>query len=405
MAVTHTAVCPLPLAGITVVAVEHAIAAPFATRQLADLGARVIKIERPGEGDFARHYDDKVLGMSSHFVWTNRSKESVALDLKAPAAAEVLRRLLARADVFVQNLAPGAIDRLGFGAAYLSAACPRLIRVNLSGYGTSGPYRDRKAYDLLVQCEAGLPAITGTPDTPCRAGIAVADIAAAMYAFSGALAALFERERTGIARAVDVAMLDALGEWMGFPAYYAAYGGTAPARTGTAHPTVYPYGPFRCGDGATVFVSVQNEREWERFCAVLLDNAELAEDPRFATNALRSANRGPLSMLIEGAFATASAEQVLARLDAAQIACARLNEVLDFWRHPQHEARDRWRTIDSPAGPVAALTPPIEFEGVSPRMGPIPAVGEHTSAVLAEIGFTDGEIVALAADGVIGIGG
>jgi len=280
-----------------------------------------------------------------------------------------------------------------------------LIRVNLSGYGTSGPYRDRKAYDLLVQCEAGLPAITGTPDTPCRAGIAVADIAAAMYAFSGALAALFERERTGIARAVDVAMLDALGEWMGFPAYYAAYGGTAPARTGTAHPTVYPYGPFRCGDGATVFVSVQNEREWERFCAVLLDNAELAEDPRFATNALRSANRGPLSMLIEGAFATASAEQVLVRLDAAQIACARLNEVLDFWRHPQHEARDRWRTIDSPAGPVAALTPPIEFEGVSPRMGPIPAVGEHTSAVLAEIGFTDGEIVALAADGVIGIGG
>jgi len=405
MAVTHAAVCPLPLAGITVVAVEHAIAAPFATRQLADLGARVIKIERPGEGDFARHYDDKVLGMSSHFVWTNRSKESVALDLKAPAAAEVLRRLLARADVFVQNLAPGAIDRLGFGAAYLSAACPRLIRVNLSGYGTSGPYRDRKAYDLLVQCEAGLPAITGTPDTPCRAGIAVADIAAAMYAFSGALAALFERERTGIARAVDVAMLDALGEWMGFPAYYAAYGGTAPARTGTAHPTVYPYGPFRCGDGATVFVSVQNERERERFCAMLLDNAELSEDPRFATNALRSANRGPLSMLIEGAFATASAEQVLARLDAAQIACARLNEVLDFWRHPQHEARDRWRTIDSPAGPVAALTPPIEFEGVSPRMGPIPAVGEHTSAVLAEIGFTDGEIVALAADGVIGIGG
>lgn len=404
MTAAHTAPSPLPLTGVTVVAVEHAIAAPFATRQLADLGARVIKIERPGEGDFARHYDDKVLGLSSHFVWTNRSKESVALDLKAPTAAEILRRLLARADVFVQNLAPGAIDRLGFGAAYLSSACPRLIRVNLSGYGTGGPYRDRKAYDLLVQCEAGLPTITGTPATPCRAGIAVADIAAAMYAFSGTLAALFERERTGVARAVDVAMLDALGEWMGFPAYYAGYGGTAPARTGAAHPTVYPYGPFRCGDGATVFVSVQNEREWERFCSELLGKAVSAADPRFATNALRSANRDELKALIEHAFAAMSASDVLTRLDAAQIACAKLNDVLDFWQHPQHEARGRWRTVDSPAGPIAALAPPIDLEGIAPRMGAIPSVGQHTRTVLAEVGFTEAEIAAFATAGVIEIG-
>lgn len=403
MPTAHSDSAAPPLTGITVVAVEQAIAAPFATRQLADLGARVIKIERPGEGDFARGYDAKVLGLSSHFVWTNRAKESVALDLKAPAATEVLRRLLERADVFVQNLAPGAIDRLGFGAAYLSAACPQLIRVNLSGYGAGGPYRDRRAYDILVQCEAGLPAITGTPETPCRAGIAVADIAAAMYAFAGTLAALYERERTGIARAVDVAMLDALGEWMGFPAYYAAYGGNAPPRAGAAHPTVYPYGPFRCGDGAKVFISVQNEREWRRFCGDVLANAELANDPRFLTNALRSAHRAELDPIIEGAFAAASAADVLSRLDAAQIACARMNDVLDFWRHPQLAARGRWHTVGSPAGPIAALVPPIDLEGVAPRMGAIPAVGEHTHAVLAEIGYADDEIAALAASGIIGL--
>jgi formyl-CoA transferase len=394
-----------PLAGITVVAVEHAIAAPFATRQLADLGARVIKIERPGEGDFARGYDATVRGLSSHFVWANRSKESVALDLKSAAATGILRRLLARADVFVQNLAPGAIDRLGFGADYLSVHCPQLIRVNLSGYGSSGPYRDRRAYDLLVQCEAGLASVTGTADTPCRAGIAVADIAAAMYAFAGTLAALFERERTGVARAVDVTMLDALGEWMGFPAYYATYGGKAPGRTGAAHPTVYPYGPFRCGDGASVFLSVQNDREWPRFCAEVLQTPDLAGDPRFLTNALRSSHRAELDRIIEGAFAAAAAGDVLARLDAAQIACGRLNGVADLWKHPQLEARGRMRTVASPIGELTALAPPIELEGVSPRMDPIPAVGEQTRAVLAEIGYADGEIAELAAAGVVGVVG
>lgn len=379
----------LPLAGVTVVALEQAVAAPFATRQLADLGARVIKVERPGDGDFARAYDATARGQSSHFVWLNRTKESIALDLKDDADRAVLDRLLDRADVFVQNLAPGAAERLGLGADALTARHPRLIVCGISGYGTTGPYRDKKAYDLLVQCEAGLPSITGGPDEPAKAGIAVADIAAGMYAFTGVLTALYEREHTGRGGAFEVSMLEALGEWMGFPYYWTAYGGVPPVRSGARHATIAPYGPFGAGDGGQVFLAVQNQREWEVLCRDVLARPELTEDARYATNPDRFAHRTELEAEITDAFSELTSDQVLERLDRAGIANAMLRDMAGFADHPQLRARDRWREVDSPGGPLRALLPPVTVPGREPAMGPIPRVDQHGPAIRAEVGMAE----------------
>ncbi len=381
-----------PLDGITVVSLEQVIAGPFATRQLAELGARVIKIERPGTGDAARGYDRAVKGLSSHFVWVNRSKESLALDVKRPEAKAVLEKLIAKADVFLQNLAPGAVERLGLGAEPLRARFPRLVWCGISGYGPQGPYAAKKAYDLLVQCEAGLLSVTGTPEAPSKAGIPVADIAAGMYAFSSILAALLRRERTGEGATLDITMFESLGEWMGFPAYFTAYGGVQPPRSGAYHATIVPYGPFRAGDGGTVFLSIQNEREFARFCEVVLEQPRLAEDPRFASGPARLQNRAAMQAEIGQVFSRLTSEEVLARLEAADIANARLNDMHGFWSHPQLEARDRWTQVQSSAGPIDALKPPFNIAGMEPRMDAIPAVGEHTRAILAEIGLTPGEI-------------
>ena len=381
-----------PLQGINVLALEQVIAGPFATRQLAELGARVIKIERPGDGDAARTYDRTVNGQSSHFVWTNRSKESLTLDVKHPAAKPVLQKLLERADVFVQNLAPGAVERLGLGAATLRQRKPSLVWCGISGYGPSGPYAAKKAYDLLVQCEAGLLSITGTADTPCKAGIPVADIAAGMYAFSAILAALLRRERTGEGATLDITMLEALGEWMGFPAYFAAYGGAAPPRSGAHHATIVPYGPFRTGNGGTVFISVQNEREFARFCEIVLRKKALATDPRFSKAPARLQNREAMHREIDGVFSTLKAAEILARLDAADIANARLNSVQEFWEHPQLKARSRWTEVGSAGGSIAALRPPFNIEGMEARMDAVPQVGEHTRAILEELGYSAAEI-------------
>jgi len=392
-----------PLQGVTVVALEQAIAAPFATRQLADQGARVIKIERPGTGDFARGYDQRVRGMSSHFVWTNRSKESLTLDLKQPAAAEVLHKLIRdQADVLVQNLAPGAAARLGLSYEALSAADPRLIVCDISGYGDDaqrpGPYRDKKAYDLLIQSEAGLLSVTGTPEAPAKVGASMADIAAGMYAYSGILAALLQRQRDGRGRRVEVSMLESLGEWMGFPMYYAFDGAEPPPRSGASHATIYPYGPFATGDGKTVMLGLQNEREWAAFCDKVLRQPVLARDPRFHDNAARNAQREALHALIIEAFAALSAEQVLQRLDEAQIANAQVNSMQQFWQHPQLAARRRWRDIGSPVGPLPALLPPGQWDdGEGPRMDPVPGLGQHTDALLAELGYGAEAIAALRA--------
>jgi len=390
-----------PLEGITVVALEQVIAGPFATRQLAELGARVIKIERPGIGDAARAYDRTVKGQSSHFVWTNRSKESLTLDVKHPAAKPLLHKLLEGADVFVQNLAPGAVERLGLGAAALRERKPSLIWCGISGYGPSGPYATKKAYDLLVQCEAGLLSITGTADTPCKAGIPVADIAAGMYAFAAILAALLRRTRTGEGATIDITMFEALGEWMGFPAYFTAYGGTAPPRSGAHHATIAPYGPFRAGDGGAVFLSVQNEREFARFCEQVLGDKALAADARFASSPARLANRKALHAEIDRVFRTLTTTEVIEKLDAADIANARLNSMEDFWRHAQLAARNRWATVPSPAGSIEALKPPFNLSAFEPRMGAVPTLGEHTRALLAELGYRNDEIEGLRAEGVI----
>jgi itaconate CoA-transferase len=382
----------LPLNGMTVVAIEQAVAAPFASRHLADLGARIIKIERPGVGDFARGYDRTVKGMASHFVWLNRSKESLTLDLKQPAAADVLRRLLERADVFLHNLAPGAIARLGFGADAVRGRQPRLVVCEISGYGSSGPYRDKKAYDLLVQSEAGLLSITGTPDAPSKVGVSIADIAAGMYGFSAVLAALLRRERTGEGASLEVSLFDALAEWMGYPAYFTAYGGTAPARTGARHAAIAPYGPYPAGDGGVVYLGLQNEREWTRFCELVLEQPALAADERFASNSARVAHREAMDASIAAAFAPLTAAAVVRRLDAADIACARMNGMADFLEHPQLVSRDRWRSVDSPVGPLRALVPPFTFEGDETPMGPIPAVGAHTDAILKDLGYDESTI-------------
>src|SRR4051794_29832178 len=394
-----------PLKGITIVTLEHAIAAPFATRHLADLGARVIKIERPGSGDFARGYDQRVRGLASHFVWTNRSKESLTLDVKHPDAARVLDRLvMEKADVVVQNLAPGAATRLGLGYDKLSATKPSLIVCDISGYGddpqTPGPYRDKKAYDLLIQSEAGFVSVTGTPEEPCKAGPSIADIAAGMYAYTNILAALLQRAQTGEGRHIDVSMLESLTEWTSYPLYYAFDGAQPPPRTGAAHATIYPYGPFPTGDGGTVMLGLQNEREWLSFCQIVLQRPELATDPRFAGNARRVAERDALRQLIVDAFAALTAPQALDRLEAAKIANARVNTMHDVWQHPQLAARGRWREVGTSAGPVPALLPPGSWD-VEPRMDPVPALGEHTEAVLVELGYDAPEIHTLRTAGAI----
>jgi len=390
-----------PLAGLTVVTLEHAIAGPFATRQLADLGARVIKVERPGSGDFARGYDARVRGLASHFVWTNRSKESVTLDVKHPDAAKALERLvLDKADVVVQNLAPGAAARLGLGFDRLSAMKPEIIVCDISGYGADGPYRDKKAYDLLIQSEAGFLSVTGTPEEPSKAGPSIADIAAGMYAYTNILAALLQRAQTGTGRHIDVSMLESLAEWTSYPLYYAFDGAPPPPRTGAAHATIYPYGPFPTGDGGTVMMGLQNEREWVSFCQIVLQRPELATDPRFAGNARRVAERDALRQLIVDAFAASTAPQVLERLEAAKIANARVNTMHDVWQHPQLAARGRWREVGTSAGPVPALLPPGSWD-VEPRMDPVPGLGEHTDDVLVELGYDAQEIHALRTAGAI----
>jgi itaconate CoA-transferase len=387
-----------PLDGITVVSLEHAIAAPFCTRQLADLGARVIKVERPGAGDFARAYDTRVNGQASHFVWTNRSKESLTLDLKQPAALGVLKALLATADVLVQNLAPGAAARMGLCFDVLHKLHPGLIVCDISGYGEDGPYRDKKAYDLLIQSEAGLLSITGTPEDPSKAGNSIADIAAGMYAYSGILAALMQRDKkggTGQGSHIDVSMLESLAEWMGYPLYYAYEGAAPPPRTAASHASIYPYGPFQAGDGGTVMLGLQNEREWKLFCDVVLKNPALALDARFDSNARRNESRGALKAIILESFGALTTAQVVERLEEAQIANARMNSMAELWAHPQLAARQRWQNVGSPAGRIPALLPPGRNSSFDYRMDAVPAVGQHTEAILRELGQGDAEIASL----------
>jgi len=375
-----------PLTGLTIVSVEQAVAAPFATRQLADLGARVIKIERPDGGDFARAYDTTVNGLSSYFVWLNRSKESLTLDIKASDTRGVLDALIGRADVFVQNLAPGAADRLGLSASALRARHPRLIVCAVTGYGSSGPMADKKAYDLLVQGETGAIAATGTAEAPSKVGISIADVAAGMYAYSSILAALVGRAATGEGASIEVSLFDALGEWMSAPMYYTRYGGSAPTRSGASHASIAPYGPFQTGDGQTILLGVQNTREWTRLCVDVLERPDLVDDPRFRTNPLRVTHRDALAAEIHRVFARRTAADVLTRLDRAGIANGRLNEIADFAAHAQLTARDRWARVDSSAGPLDALRPPAIVDGLDPVMGSIPALGEHTMSILNELG-------------------
>jgi itaconate CoA-transferase len=391
----------LPLQDITVVSMEQAVAAPFASRQLADLGARVIKIERPGVGDFARDYDQSVKGQSAYFVWLNRSKESLTLDVKHERAPEILARLIARADVFIQNLAPGAAKRLGLGAETLRSKHPRLIVCDISGYGDSGPYAQKKAYDLLVQSEAGVLSVTGTEESPSKVGISITDIGTGLHAYAAILAALYERERTGAGRRIEVTMFEAMVEWMSHPLYYTHFGGRAPKRSGPDHATIVPYGRFRAGDGRHVMFGIQNEREWASFCSRVLERPALATDARYDNNTKRTAARAEVVALIEAVFAQLTAEQVVARLDAAGIANARLNSPEEVWSHPQLQARDRWREVLSEVGPLPAVLPPASFEGVEARMDPIPRVGEHTEGILADIGYEAQDIRDLKAAGAV----
>ena len=390
-----------PLDGITVVALEHVIAAPFCTRQLADLGARIIKIERPGGGDFARGYDTQVAGLSSHFVWVNRSKESLTLDLKQESAMAVLKSLLKTADVFIQNLAPGAATRMGLGPEVLQKENPGLITCAISGYGNDGPYRDKKAYDLLIQSEAGFLSITGTPETPSKAGNSIADIAAGMYAYTNILAALLQRGKTGKGSVIDISMLEALSEWMSFPMYYAYDGADPPPRNGASHATIYPYGPFKAGDGKTVMLGLQNEREWVQFCETVLENNALAQDERFDRNFKRNEKRAELLEIINACFSKLTSEQLIARLEKAQIANAHLNDMEGLWNHEQLKARERWTEVGTPNGPIPALLPPGLNDSYEYRMDAIPAVGEHTDSILKELGIAESEIAEMRASGAI----
>jgi itaconate CoA-transferase len=390
-----------PLDGITVIALEQAVAAPFATRQLADLGARVIKIERPNMGDFARGYDETVKGMSSHFVWLNRSKESLTLDLKHSRATPILEKLLERADVVIQNLAPGAARRLGLGGESLLPKYPRLIVCDVSGYGDNGPYASKKAYDLLVQAEAGVLSVTGTTDTPSKVGISIGDIATGMYAYSGILTALYQREKSDKGTRIEVTMLEALTEWMGYPLYYTHFGGTAPARTGPDHPAIVPYGRYETGDGKSIMLGLQNEREWAVFCEKVLLQPNLAQDPRYGSNSRRAAKRSEINALIAEVFATLTIEQLIERLDASGIANARMNTPDEVWEHPQLKARARWREMDSPVGLLATLLPPVSTPDFEARIDAVPALGEHTERILSEFGYTSGDIVALRKAGVV----
>jgi len=390
-----------PLDGITVVSLEHAIAAPFCTRQLADLGARVIKVERPGGGDFARGYDTQVDGLCSHFVWVNRSKESLTLDLKQPAAIAILKTLLKTADVLVQNLAPGAATRMGLTAEILQKDNPQLILCDISGYGNNGPYRDKKAYDLLIQSEAGFLSVTGTPESPSKAGNSIADIAAGMYAYTNILAALLQRGKTGKGSVIDISMLESLGEWMSFPMYYAYKGAEPPPRNGASHATIYPYGPFKAGDGKTVMLGLQNEREWVQFCETVLENSELAKDERFDRNFKRNEKRTELLAIIDACFSKLTSQQLIARLEKAQIANAHLNDMEGLWKHEQLKARNRWTEVETPNGAIAALLPPGLNDSFDYRMDPIPAVGEHTDAILKALGMAESDIASMRASGAI----
>ena len=398
-----TQLTPRPLDGITVISLEHAIAAPFCTRQLADLGARVVKVERPGTGDFARGYDQRVDGLASHFVWTNRSKESLTLDLKQDAAGGILEALLAKADVLVQNLAPGAAARMGLSFEALQARFPRLIVCDISGYGEGGPYEKKKAYDLLIQSEGGFLSVTGGPgeDEMAKAGCSIADIAAGMYAYTGILSALMLREKTGVGSRIDVTMLESLVEWMGYPMYYAYNGAPPPARAGASHATIYPYGPFPTGGGGTVMLGLQNEREWALFCEKVLLDPSLATDERFSANFKRSENREALRQIIVDGFAALSVEEVVERLENAQIANARVNDMQGVWDHPQLKARDRWREVDSPSGKLPSLLPPGHNTAFTPRMDGVPGLGQHTGGILSELGFSAQEQARLAAAGVV----
>ena len=398
-----TQLTPRPLDGITVISLEHAIAAPFCTRQLADLGARVVKVERPGTGDFARGYDQRVDGLASHFVWTNRSKESLTLDLKQDAAGGILETLLAKADVLVQNLAPGAAARMGLSFEALQARFPRLIVCDISGYGEGGPYEKKKAYDLLIQSEGGFLSVTGGPgeDEMAKAGCSIADIAAGMYAYTGILSALMLREKTGVGSRIDVTMLESLVEWMGYPMYYAYNGAPPPARAGASHATIYPYGPFPTGGGGTVMLGLQNEREWALFCEKVLLDPSLATDERFSANFKRSENREALRQIIVDGFAALSVEEVVERLENAQIANARVNDMQGVWDHPQLKARDRWREVDSPSGKLPSLLPPGHNTAFTPRMDGVPGLGQHTGGILSELGFSAQEQARLAAAGVV----
>jgi|SRR5579864_902879 len=390
-----------PLDDITVIALEHAVAGPFCTRQLADLGARVIKIERPGVGDFARSYDERVRGLASHFVWANRSKESLTLDVKHPDGSAILTKLLRKADVFLQNLAPGATARLGFSYEALRKTYPKLIVCDVSGYGSDGPYRDKKAYDLLAQSESGFLSITGTPDEPAKAGCSIADISAAMYAFSNILAALMQRQKTGQGCRIDISLLESMTEWMSYALYYGFDGAAPPPRTGAAHATIYPYGPFPTGDGKTIMLGLQNDREWSTFCRKVLERPELATDPRFSSNSRRVTAREALRKIIVETFSRSSADQILQLLEKVGIANAHMNEVRDVWEHPQLKARHRWTEMDTPAGKIPALFPPGTPGPYTPRMDPLPALGEHTDKILKELGYSELEILKLRSENVV----
>lgn len=398
---TQTASAPRPLDGITVLSLEHAIAAPFATRQLADMGARVIKIERPKVGDFARSYDTRVNGLCSHFAWVNRSKESLALDLKHPEAPAILDKLLAHTDVLIQNLAPGATARMGLDFASLSPRFPKLIVCDISGYGANGPQRDKKAYDLLIQSEAGFVATTGSADAPAKAGVSIADIAAGMYAYTNILNAIILRGKTGKGCSIDISMLESLAEWMSFPLYYAYQGAAQPPRAGASHATIYPYGPFKAGDGKSVVLGLQNEREWASFCEKALRDPALAKDPRYDSVAKRSAARDALKALVEAAFQPLTALEVEGRLDEAGIGYGRMNDMADLWAHPQLAARKRWREVGSPVGPIPALLPPGANPAFEARMDPVPALGQHSEAILVELGFAQADRARLAQEGAV----